>query len=195
MLDRQQEAPFIGLQLRLRHNVWRHLPATDVGHVVQSRRTVRQLNYDTWTDHSAPLYDINWPSTSVGPCCIVVAKDFRIIGPGRLIESEEFDMKEDGHFNSRTMKFEYVLDVQQGDMEFPDTEMFLLTSGTESRTKMICYSKLLYRIVMSLCVDSLYAGLMYSTTPQLKDYVIVKCFTMKTDLFVYQPDSVHEMHI
>ena len=84
-------------------------------------------------------------------------------------------------FNDTKMKYEYIMDVEQGDDEFPDCEMFLLMSGTESRIRKMWYSMLIYRIVLSLCVDSLYAGLLYSSTPQLEDYIIVKYFTMKNE--------------
>jgi hypothetical protein len=114
---------------------------------------------------------------------MVVAKDYRLIGMSGTMASQESEFKADGHYDPTLMKFEYVLDVEQGSDEFPDTEVFLVKSGSESKPRLGLYSVICYRVSLFLFLDSFYALLLVCLTQPMADYVIVKCFSPKDTVF------------
>jgi hypothetical protein len=153
------------------------------------------VEYAEWTDLSRPIREIDWqPKTGRGLCCrhgngsprgpwrIVVAKDFRFImnsttgGGNDPMAALVADFQTSEQYNSRTMKFDMLLDVEQGDRAFPDAEPFLIFDDADKKTcSTSWYSVVCYRISLVLCLDSLYSVVFYASAKAIDHYVVVKC--------------------
>lgn len=168
-------APYVGAEIRL--------PSGSVSRKTPPNEAARNLDtvfhYDSWADNSLPLANTRWPDEASG--WIILGKDYQLSGAESMTwindETNKFKESVQSSRNGSGMSLDYVLDLQEG-VNFPDAQAYLVHHSTEASA---FYRFQVYRILLLLCLDSVYHVLFHVRTRRFDDYVIVKVLRGPSD--------------